>query len=545
MTVLDASDPDTAMDLTIVVSSPTMTGPLTSRESANLRLSHQSATAPPVTITLPSHVDTTPVSAPDHVDTKVATKVATVPSQIDTVSVTTSSQVDATSARWSSQFLKPNAGRLIAWADAATLIIAAAVIPGERAILWLFAVLGFVMLRCAGLQRDRLTLSVLDDFPMLSAILLADTGLITSVGVLLTHDDALRTELPWLIGASAALVLQRMVSYSVVSAVRRSGLVSHPTLVIGCGRVGAQLTNALLDNPQYGLRPIGFLDDRPFLPIESRPVPLLSGTDRLAAVIAEHNVHNVIVAFSARSETDMIDILRTCDRVGVEIFTVPRLFEMHSSSRGSDTVRGLPLIRLRRPAFRSGNWRLKRLLDITIALLAMAVLSPVFLACALVVRLELGRGILFKQKRVGIDGSEFELLKFKSLRPVDESESATKWNVSHDDRIGPAARMLRKLSLDELPQLWNIVRGDMSLVGPRPERPHFVDQFSLQHREYLHRHRVPCGLTGWAQVNGLRGDTSIGERARFDNYYIENWSLWLDLKIMLRTVSQVIRMAGG
>jgi lipopolysaccharide/colanic/teichoic acid biosynthesis glycosyltransferase len=137
------------------------------------------------------------------------------------------------------------------------------------------------------------------------------------------------------------------------------------------------------------------------------------------------------------------------------------------------------------------------------------------------------------------------LLKFRSLKPATDDESATRWNVSQDHRLGPVGRFLRKSSLDELPQLWNIVRGDMSLVGPRPERPHFVEQFEQHVPRYTARHRVPTGLTGWAQVHGLRGDTSIENRASFDNHYIQNWSLWGDIKILLRTVQQVVRARGG
>jgi lipopolysaccharide/colanic/teichoic acid biosynthesis glycosyltransferase len=137
------------------------------------------------------------------------------------------------------------------------------------------------------------------------------------------------------------------------------------------------------------------------------------------------------------------------------------------------------------------------------------------------------------------------VMKFRTLRPVDENESQTHWNVAHDDRLGPVGRLLRKTSLDELPQLLNVLRGDMSLVGPRPERPHFVEEFKDLYPSYHARERVPCGLTGWAQIHGLRGDTSISDRARFDNFYIENWSLWLDVKIMLRTTVALVRSPGA
>lgn len=146
---------------------------------------------------------------------------------------------------------------------------------------------------------------------------------------------------------------------------------------------------------------------------------------------------------------------------------------------------------------------------------------------------------------MGCDGRHFKLMKFRSLRPVDESEAATTWNISHDDRLGPVGRMLRVTSMDELPQMFNILRGDMSLVEPRPERPHFVAEFDQLYRGYNARHRVPSGLNGWAQVHGLRGDTSIKNRARFDNFYIENWSLWFDFKILLRTVVSIIKSPGS
>jgi lipopolysaccharide/colanic/teichoic acid biosynthesis glycosyltransferase len=153
--------------------------------------------------------------------------------------------------------------------------------------------------------------------------------------------------------------------------------------------------------------------------------------------------------------------------------------------------------------------------------------------------------VIFRQQRVGCDGLHFALLKFRSMRPVNDAESQTQWNIATDRRLGPVGRILRKTSLDELPQLVNILRGDMSLVGPRPERPHFVQEFGDLYQGYAARHRVPSGLTGWSQVNGLRGDTSIHDRAKFDNFYIENWSLWLDLKILLRTIVSIVKSPGA
>jgi lipopolysaccharide/colanic/teichoic acid biosynthesis glycosyltransferase len=187
----------------------------------------------------------------------------------------------------------------------------------------------------------------------------------------------------------------------------------------------------------------------------------------------------------------------------------------------------------------------KRALDIALATLALAATAPVLAGCALAVRLADGPGVLFRQERIGLDGQPFTLLKFRTLRPRDDHESATLWNVAHDDRMGPVGRLLRRTSMDELPQLWNVLRGDMSLVGPRPERPFFVQQFSAELPGYQDRHRMPAGITGLAQVHGLRGDTSIPDRVRFDNHYIDSWSLWQDVAILLRTAASLFRLGGS
>ena len=397
----------------------------------------------------------------------------------------------------------------------------------------------------AGLYRSRLSLSVLDDLPALVGRVLAAAAITTSFALVLDA-GLVQARLLGTAALMAGLVLLlRGGAYTVVRRFRAAGWVSHATLIIGAGRVGGQLAELLLAHPSYGLRPVGFLDSDPLLATESRPVPLLGGQESLASIIVEFGVQDVIVAFGSAPESEMVDIIRTCDRLDAEIFFVPRLFELHNTSKDMDQVWGLPLVRLRRAAFRTLSWRLKRGVDIACSAAALLALAPVLAVIALAVRSEGGPGIIFRQERVGLDGRAFNVLKFRSLRPVDETESATMWNIAHDDRLGPVGRFLRATSLDELPQLWNILRGDMTIVGPRPERPHFVATFASTFPRYTARHRVPSGLTGWAQVHGLRGDTSIEDRARFDNYYIENWSLWADVKIILRTVSTVLRRAGG
>jgi exopolysaccharide biosynthesis polyprenyl glycosylphosphotransferase len=421
---------------------------------------------------------------------------------------------------------------------------------GPRAVMGLFIVLLLSTYGLGGLYRSRLSPSLLDDVPQMSGRLLVVLAL-TMTGQLVLN------QLRWsqglvdfklLIAAGVTGVVSMVLragAYALVRYARRTGRISHRTLILGAGRVGTYMAESLSQHPEYGLQPIGFLDVDPPREGVTASHRMLGRPEQLVEVLLDHRVRNVVVAFGTMREAEMVDIIRTCDRLHCEIFVVPRLFELHHVTDDMDTAWGMPLIRLRRAAYRSPAWRIKRAVDVFFSGLALIALSPLMLLVALAVRLEGGPGILFRQQRVGVDGQHFELLKFRSLKPVDDAESATNWNIAHDDRLGPVGKFLRRSSIDELPQLLNILRGDMSLVGPRPERPHFVATFRSEHPHYVARHRVPCGLTGLAQVNGLRGDTSIAERARFDNYYIENWSLWLDIKILLRTAMSVLRAEGA
>jgi exopolysaccharide biosynthesis polyprenyl glycosylphosphotransferase len=428
--------------------------------------------------------------------------------------------------------------------DMLALAAAAYVVHGPIRVTLLMAFSTLLAFHVTGMYRSRLNFSVLDDLPTLVGL----TGLGSAASIAIAAEGSSgRTVYTLLLAAvaSVAIILVRAVGYQLVRSARRHDVVTHRALVLGAGRVGIQLGAVLINHPEYGLRPVGFLDSDPLPTHEQLPMEILGDESMLAETIRSKGVHNVLIAFSSSRGSDMVDLIRTCDRLECEIFTVPRLFELHNTGRDWDEVGGIPLIRLRRAAFRSATWQLKRLVDIVAAGLGLLALAPVLLACAMAVRSEGGPGFLFRQVRVGLDGRSFELLKFRSMRPANENDSQTTWNISTDSRVGKVGRFLRKTSLDELPQLWNVLRGQMSLVGPRPERPHFVDEFTRQFPRYTSRHRVPAGLTGWAQIHGLRGDTSILDRARYDNYYIENWSLWLDIKIILRTVASVIHSPGG
>jgi len=263
----------------------------------------------------------------------------------------------------------------------------------------------------------------------------------------------------------------------------------------------------------------------------------------LSRLMTAFRARRVIVAFGNRSSADMVRVLRASDQAGWTLYVVPRFFELglYRQSHDVDDVWGIPLVRLRRSVLSRGAQLSKRCFDVVVASALLLFLSPLLLAVTVIVKMTSRGPVLFRQVRVGKLGRPFSVLKFRTMQVNDDSDE--QWNPTGDSRVTNVGHFLRRTSLDELPQLWNVVRGDMSLVGPRPERPHFVNRFSTENARYEDRQRVLPGVTGWAQIHGLRGDTSIGERTTFDNYYIENWSLLLDIVILLRTVLAVVRDA--
>jgi len=444
----------------------------------------------------------------------------------------------------------PRSARAAAWLPGIILVsvdlaaFGAAVVLAGTTSVGTFTVFALVLVffTNAELYRSRLTLSILDDAPaIVGRALAAGAGAMVLHGLADGVAGTARLRTAWIFGGLC--LVMRAAAYCGIGIARRHHRLRHRTLLLGCGTMAGSLATNLLAHPEYGLQPEGMLDGDPLLCGEDRPVPLLGGYDALSTVLVRHAIDVVVVTYGSSDEQSMVNLLRACDRLSCEIYFVPRLYELHSVTKDTEVLWGLPLVRLRRAPFRARGWSVKRLSDIAISATALLLLSPILLLCAVLSRLDTG-SVLFRQIRIGLDGRPFTLLKFCTMRPLTDAEAATRWNIGDDDRVHPIGRLLRSTSLDELPQLLNVLRGDMSLVGPRPERPFFVDEFSRQFPWYLARHRVPVGLTGLAQVHGLRGDTSIADRARFDNFYIENWSMWGDIKIMIRTAAQVLRASG-
>ncbi|KAA0118853.1 sugar transferase [Mycolicibacterium sp. P9-22] len=406
------------------------------------------------------------------------------------------------------------------------------------------AVLGTLLLTGGGRYVAPLHLSVLDELPTIVTRLLAAVGAVAGV-LLYLHQDS-RVVLIFLetaCQAVALVVIGRVLTTRLCAMGRSSGIARHHTILVGGGPVAAELARILSEHREYGLIVDGFVDDGDCRPAEAF-APRLGRLTDLDMAVVTRGADTVLVADGAFDEHALIEAVRTKECLNAELLVVPRMHHFHTLTGLADHIGSIPIMRIRNPNLRGPARLIKRVFDVVSSAAALIALSPVLAAAALAVRLEGGPGIIFRQVRVGRDGKQFELLKFRSMRPANEAESQTQWSVATDNRVGPVGRFLRCTSIDELPQLWNILRGDMTVVGPRPERPHFVEQFSTQFDRYAHRHRVQVGLTGFAQVSGLRGDTSIADRARYDNFYIENWSLWLDIKIIFRTFREVIFYRG-
>jgi len=356
---------------------------------------------------------------------------------------------------------------------------------------------------------------------------------------------------PWLFATACVLAGRGVLAWADARA-RRRGETARPTLILGAGRVGRLLAQRLLERPELGLRPVGFLDKEPRDGLET--VPVLGASWDLDRVVTEHGVENVIVTFSTAPHEVLLRLARRCEELGVQVSLVPRLFERVPERLTVDHIGGLPLITPRPSDPKGWQFAAKYAFDRLAAAGLLLVLSPVLAATTLAVLVTAGRPVFFRQARIGLDGREFGMLKFRTMSGAPEAngEADADWAASELGGEAPAAaatedrrtglgRHLRRASIDELPQLWNVLRGDMSLVGPRPERAHYARRFEGRIYRYAERHRVKSGITGWAQVNGLRGKTSLGDRVEWDNHYIENWSLWLDVQILIRTVTAVLR----
>ena len=421
---------------------------------------------------------------------------------------------------------------------------------------WLFVPLLIGILAGKSMYRRSLRRNFLDEIgPAETAVAFASLALLVTMFLSDTvyRPSAIVLRL-WLLSA-VTIALARLARVVLQRVMRSKYGCAAPTIVVGNDPIAHQLAARMRQFPEYGLVPVGYVGDAPAAtldPSDNDPTSLvhLGITTDFEAVARSTGAEELIVAFAPSQDRELVAAIRVAHRLGMRVWVVPRLYDTVGLHTRIEHIGGLPLMVLPHVDPKGWQFAVKGALDRILSAVGVLLLSPVFLTLVLLVRLSSPGPIFFKQERIGRDGLPFDCLKFRSMRPPRASDAEFErkagdapGGVEGVDRRTRIGKIMRQTSLDELPQLLTVRRGDMSLVGPRPERPEYVDLFEMQIRRYGERHRVKAGVTGWAQVHGLRGQTSIADRAEWDNFYIENWSVWLDVKILFLTVLAVLKRA--
>jgi exopolysaccharide biosynthesis polyprenyl glycosylphosphotransferase len=334
--------------------------------------------------------------------------------------------------------------------------------------------------------------------------------------------------------------LGRIVHHTIRSHLYAHGWGEMKTLIVGAGEAGSLILEKIRSSPELGYRPAGFLDDeRAGQPLMG--LPILGRTDELGTIVNQLGITEVIIALPEASHNELLSIISRCEDGRVSIKVFPDVFQIMASEVNVGDLGGLPLLTMRDVALRGWRLTLKRIVDVIGSATVLVFISPLLMLIATLVKLDSKGPAIYWQERMGLDAKPFPCFKFRSMRVDAEVQSGPVWAVKDDPRRTRIGAFLRKYSLDELPNFINVFLGHMSLVGPRPERPYFVEQFRDMVPRYMERHREKAGITGWAQANGLRGESSIWERTKYDLYYIEHWSLWFDFKIMIITLLRFLR----
>jgi exopolysaccharide biosynthesis polyprenyl glycosylphosphotransferase len=422
----------------------------------------------------------------------------------------------------------------------------------DRLVLGVFPLLGVLVLAGRGAYAVRLRLIVLDSLGLAAgSISVAAMGAL-AFGLLVRSGDPGSALLfrAWLLGIGFVGLVRLF--FTLWQQRRRSaGVTARRTVIVGAGEVGARVGRRLAQSPAYGLGLIGYVDDDPPAAdvVGGRSAPVLGPACDLVRLVEDHRVEHVIVAFSGTADGEVLPLLRRCAARGVGVSLVPRLFDLVNTRLAYEPVVGLPVATLRSTNPLGATFALKHAIDRVVAVLLIVVVAPLLALIVMLVKRSSPGPVLFRQRRIGRDGHAFDVLKFRTMAHGEPAPGfapaggLAPGGVEGVDRRTAVGRWLRRTSLDELPQLFNVARGEMSLVGPRPERPEYVETFAVDLVRYAERHRVRAGITGLSQVHGLRGQCRIADRVELDNYYIENWSLGLDLKILLMTVLAVMRPA--
>lgn len=332
-------------------------------------------------------------------------------------------------------------------------------------------------------------------------------------------------------------ILARNLIRTVLKDMRKRGLNQKHILLVGYSRAAEEYIDRILVNPQWGYTIRGILDDTVPAGTTYKGIKVLGRIDNLMVILPENRLDEIAITLGLNEYFRLEEIVALCEKSGVHTKFIPDYNNIIPTKPYTEDILGLPVINIRYvPLSNTFPAAVKRLMDIAGSLVCIVLFSPVMLASAIVIKLTSPGPLIFRQERVGLHNRPFQMYKFRSMVVQNEQAEKKAWTVKDDPRVTKFGKFMRKTSIDELPQLFNILKGDMSLVGPRPERPFFVEKFQEEIPRYMVKHQVRPGLTGWAQVNGYRGDTSIRKRIEYDLYYIENWSIGLDIKILFLTV---------
>ena len=336
---------------------------------------------------------------------------------------------------------------------------------------------------------------------------------------------------------SFLMILMRRIVRGILRTFRKKGYNLKHILLVGYSRATEQYIDRILANPEWGYMVCGILDNTIPAGTVYRDIKVLGTIGNLDIILPENKMDEIAITLSLADYDYLEEVVNKCEKFGVHTKFIPDYNSVIPSRPYTEDLMGLPVINIRRvPLTNTGNWVIKRIVDIFGSLVAIVVFSPVMLFSAIAIKAQDKGKVIFKQTRVGLHNKEFEMYKFRTMRMQTEADEAKAWTVKDDERVTKIGKFLRRTSLDEIPQFFNILKGDMSLVGPRPERPQWVEKFKEEIPRDMIKHQVRPGLTGWAQVNGYRGDTSIRKRIDYDIYYIENWTLGFDFKILFLTI---------
>jgi exopolysaccharide biosynthesis polyprenyl glycosylphosphotransferase len=395
----------------------------------------------------------------------------------------------------------------------------------------------------ARLYHMRRAVSRIDEAYAIAQNVSIGTFLAVAFETLAFKNSALELDYPrgvviyaWLFGI-ALTILGRAVHRFTTIHLREAGVGRDNVLIIGSGEVARTIAEKIRWSSHLGYNIVGAVNGAPGQKVGD--VPIIGTTGQLPELIDEYEVDEVIIALPEASHRELVQLVSKCQRGRVNIKVYPDIFAYMTGGLTVDDLNGMPMLSVRDVALRGWKLSLKRGMDIVVSFFGLVLLSPLLVLTALAIKLESSGPVFFCQERMGLDGHPFSVIKFRSMRQ-DAEKSGPGWTQEGDPRVTRIGRFMRKTNWDELPQLINVFYGQMSLVGPRPEQVYYVQRFREYIPRYMERHREKAGMTGWAQVNGLRGDTSILERTKYDLWYVENWSLWLDIKIVIRTIFQTL-----